>query len=97
MPVADCHRQQHGYVHAGVMTTLADHRAGGAARAAVAAGNDVLTVEFKINFLAPARGRRLTAAGRTLGPGARSSWPNRTCSTRAIPRGSWRNASRRWS
>ncbi len=45
------HLQQHGSVHAGVITTLADHTAGGAARTEVPEGHDVLTIEFKINFL----------------------------------------------
>jgi uncharacterized protein (TIGR00369 family) len=63
------HLQQHGFVHAGVITTLADHTAGGAARASVAPGSDVLTVEFKINFLRPATGRRFVCRGETLRAG----------------------------
>lgn len=63
------HLQQHGHVHAGVITTLADHTAGGAARAAVAHGSDVITIEFKMNFLRPAATRRLTCRGRTLRAG----------------------------
>jgi uncharacterized protein (TIGR00369 family) len=62
-------RQQHGFAHAGVITTLADHTAGGAARAAVPPGRDVLTLELKINFLRPGRGERLIARGRTLRAG----------------------------
>jgi uncharacterized protein (TIGR00369 family) len=61
--------QQHGFAHAGVITTLADHTAGGAARAAVAPGRDVLTLELKINFLRPGRGERLVARARTLRAG----------------------------
>jgi len=61
--------QQHGFAHAGVITTLADHTAGGAARAAVPPGRDVLTLELKINFLRPGRGERLIARGRTLRAG----------------------------
>jgi uncharacterized protein (TIGR00369 family) len=61
--------QQHGYVHAGVLTTLADHTSGGAARAAVAADADVLTIEFKVNFLRPARAGRLASRGRVLRAG----------------------------
>lgn len=67
----DAHLQQHGFVHAGVVTTLADHTAGGAARAAVPPGSDVLTIEFKINFLRPAPSGRLVAIGRTLRAGKR--------------------------
>ncbi len=69
--VRDAHLQQHGFVHAGVITTLADHTAGGAARAAVPAGSDVLTIEFKMNFLRPARGGHFTCTGRTLRAGQR--------------------------
>jgi uncharacterized protein (TIGR00369 family) len=62
-------RQQHGFAHAGVVTTLADHTAGGAAKAAVPPGRDVLTLELKINFLRPGRGERLVARGRCLRAG----------------------------
>jgi uncharacterized protein (TIGR00369 family) len=64
-------RQQHGFVHGGVIATLADHTAGGAARS-VSGARDVLTVEFKINYLRPATGDRLRCtasvlrAGRTM-------------------------------
>jgi uncharacterized protein (TIGR00369 family) len=65
------HAQQHGSVHAGVISTLADHTAGGAARAALGAGHDVLTIEFKINFLRPGTGDRLEGEGKTLRAGRR--------------------------
>jgi uncharacterized protein (TIGR00369 family) len=61
--------QQHGFAHAGVVTTLADHTAGGAAKAAVPPGRDVLTLELKVNFLRPGRGERLVARGRVLRAG----------------------------
>jgi uncharacterized protein (TIGR00369 family) len=48
------HRQQHGLIHAGVMATMADHTSGCAARGAVGLDQDVVSVEFKINFLRPA-------------------------------------------
>ena len=64
--------QQHGFAHAGVVTTLADHTAGGAAKAAVPPGRDVLTLELKINFLRPGRGDRLVARGRVLRAGRTS-------------------------
>lgn len=69
LEVQDRHLQQHGFAHAGVVTTLADHTAGGAARAAVPPGCDVLTIEFKINFLRPVTDRTLTARGQTLQAG----------------------------
>lgn len=66
------HSQQDGYVHAGVLATLADHTAGGAAATLIAPGQGVLSVEFKLNLLRPALGSRLRCrasvlkAGRTL-------------------------------
>jgi uncharacterized protein (TIGR00369 family) len=47
-------RQQHGFVHAGVLMTLADHTCGGAAASTVPDGRDVITVEIKVSFLRPA-------------------------------------------
>jgi uncharacterized protein (TIGR00369 family) len=56
--------QQHGYAHAGAAWAIADSAAGYAAQTLMAAGDGVLTVELKINLLAPARGARLVARGR---------------------------------
>jgi len=53
------HMMQHGFVHAGVLATLADHTAGCAARSVVALDEDVLTIEFKMNYLRPAIADRL--------------------------------------
>lgn len=61
-------RQQHGFVHGGVIATLADHTAGGAARS-VSGEKDVLTVEFKINYLRPAMGDRLRCTASVLRAG----------------------------
>lgn len=61
-------RQQHGFVHGGVIATLADHTAGGAARS-VSGTRDVLTVEFKINYLRPAAGDRLRCVATVLRAG----------------------------
>jgi uncharacterized protein (TIGR00369 family) len=61
-------RQQHGFVHGGVIATLADHTAGGAARS-VSGTRDVLTVEFKINYLRPATGDRLRCVATVLRAG----------------------------
>lgn len=66
------HMQQDTFIHAGVLATMADHTAGGAAGSLVAEGETVLTVEFKINFLRPAMGRAVHCkamvlkAGKTL-------------------------------
>ena len=69
MPIGPGHLQQHGHVHAGVVTTLADHTAGSAAYTAAPEGMDVITIEFKINFLRPAGGARLFARGVVLKAG----------------------------
>lgn len=61
-------RQQHGFVHGGVIATMADHTAGGAARS-VSGEKDVLTVEFKINYLKPAIGDRLRCTASVLRAG----------------------------
>lgn len=64
--------QQDGYLHAGVITTVADSAAGYAAYTLMPAGSRVLSIEFKVNLLRPARGELFVAraevikAGRTL-------------------------------
>jgi uncharacterized protein (TIGR00369 family) len=63
--------QQHGYLHAGVTTTIADVAAGYAAYSLMPADTSVLTLEFKINLLAPAKGERLIARAEVLKPGKR--------------------------
>jgi uncharacterized protein (TIGR00369 family) len=50
---AERHLQQHRLIHAGVMATMADHTSGCAARGVVGFDHDVVSVEFKINFLRP--------------------------------------------
>ena len=66
--IQDRLRQQHGFVHGGVVATLADHTAGGAARS-VSGTRDVLTVEYKINFLRPASGDGLRCSATVLKAG----------------------------
>ncbi len=61
--------QQHGFFHAGVTATIADSAGGYAAYSLYPADASVLTVEFKINLLAPADGERLRALGRVRKPG----------------------------
>lgn len=53
------HRQQDGFIHAGVMAAMADHTAGYAAFTLVPPGIQILTIEFKVNFLRPAAGDTL--------------------------------------
>jgi uncharacterized protein (TIGR00369 family) len=61
--------QQHGFMHAGVIGAIADSAAGYAALSQMPAGSEVLTVEFKLNLLAPAEGDLLIARGRVLRAG----------------------------
>lgn len=60
------HHQQDDFIHAGVIATLADHTAGAAAGTLVKEGEVVLTVEFKINLLRPAQGKKLRCRARVL-------------------------------
>jgi uncharacterized protein (TIGR00369 family) len=53
--------QQHGYLHAGIVTTVVDSACGYAAMSLTPPGGEVLSVEFKINLLSPAKGERLVA------------------------------------
>jgi uncharacterized protein (TIGR00369 family) len=61
--------QQHGYVHGGIVGMIADSAGGYAAFSLMPADASVLTVEYKINMLAPAAGERLVATGEVLKPG----------------------------
>lgn len=61
--------QQHGYLHAAAVTAIADSACGYAALTLMAPGLDVLSVEFKVNLLAPAAGKRFIAIGRVIRPG----------------------------
>ncbi|WP_327712725.1 PaaI family thioesterase [Streptomyces sp. NBC_00464] len=61
--------QQHGYVHAGATSAIADSAGGYAALTLLPEDSEVLTVEYKINLLAPASGDHLEAIGTVLKPG----------------------------
>jgi uncharacterized protein (TIGR00369 family) len=61
--------QQHGYLHAGYTTMIADTAAGYAAYSLMPPGSSVLTVEFKVNLMAPGEGERFIARGRVKKPG----------------------------
>jgi len=67
--IVDYHRQQDGFIHAGVMATMADHTAGYAAFTTVPEDFQILTIEFKVNFLRPAYGESLVCRSRTLREG----------------------------
>jgi uncharacterized protein (TIGR00369 family) len=61
--------QQHGFLHAGVLASAADSACGYAALTLMPAGAAVLSIEFKVNLLAPAAGDRIVARGRVIRAG----------------------------
>jgi len=61
--------QQNGFFHAGITSTVVDSAAGYAGFSLMAANTSVLSVEFKINLLAPADGELLIATGEVVKPG----------------------------
>lgn len=61
--------QQDGFLHAGVITTVADSAAGYAAYTLMPGGSRVLSVEFKVNLLRPARGELFIARAEVIKPG----------------------------
>ena len=61
--------QQNGFFHAGIISTVVDSAAGYAGHTLMAPGAGVLTVEFKINLMAPGDGELLIATGEVLRPG----------------------------
>jgi uncharacterized protein (TIGR00369 family) len=69
LPILPHVSQQHGFVHAGAVASIADSACGYAALTVMPAGSGVLTAEFKINLLAPAAGERLVAKGRVVKAG----------------------------
>ena len=62
-------QQQHGYLHAGVTTTLLDNACGYAAISLKPPGWEVLTIELKVNLLNPGRGERLVARAHVVKDG----------------------------
>jgi uncharacterized protein (TIGR00369 family) len=69
LAVRDDLSQQHGFLHAGALATVADSACGYAALSLMPAGTAVLSIEFKINMLAPAKGDRVVAHGSVLRAG----------------------------
>lgn len=63
------HRQQDGFVHAGVIATMADHTAGYAAYTTVSEEFRILTIEFKINYFRPATGGAVVCRSRVISNG----------------------------
>ena len=64
LPFRHALTQQHGFLHAGVVSSVVDSACGYAALTLMPPGAAVLSVEFKVNMLAPAAGRRFVAVGR---------------------------------
>ena len=69
LPYRDDLTQQHGYVHAGVISAIADSAGGYAGFTLFPVDASVLTVEFKLNLLAPGAGERLIAEAQVVKPG----------------------------
>jgi uncharacterized protein (TIGR00369 family) len=69
MPYSADWTQQNGFVHAGIITAGLDNACGIAAFTLMPAGSDILTVEFKTNLLAPARGERFSFRACVVKPG----------------------------
>ncbi len=69
LPFAEHITQQHGFVHGGVVSAVLDSACGYAASSLMPAEAGVLTIEFKVNLLAPAQGRRFRVVGEVVKPG----------------------------
>ncbi len=69
MPYEAAFTQQHGFIHAGIMATVLDSACGYAAFSLMPTDAAVLTVEFKTNLLAPAKGERFLFRAHVVKPG----------------------------
>jgi len=69
MPFSEAFTQQHGFLHAGVISTALDSACGYAAFSLMPENAAVLTIEFKLNLLAPGRGERFLFRGTVTKPG----------------------------
>jgi uncharacterized protein (TIGR00369 family) len=69
LPFNSAWTQQHGYLHAGIITSIVDSACGFAAYTLMPASSGVLTVEFKVNLLSPAKGEVFIGIGRVIKPG----------------------------
>lgn len=69
LPFSEALTQQHGFIHAGVVTTIVDTACGFAALTLMPDDAAVLTAEFKVNLMSPAKGERLRAIGKVVRPG----------------------------
>lgn len=71
LPYAAGNTQQHGFIHGGLVASIADSACGYAALTTMPEDAAVLTAEFKINLMSPAKGELLRAVGRVVRPGRR--------------------------
>lgn len=69
LPFREDLTQQHGFLHAGIVTAIVDSACGYAALSLMDPDAAVLSVEYKVNLLAPAVGERMRAVGRVVKPG----------------------------
>ncbi len=69
LKIRSVHRQQDGFVHAGVIATMADHTAGYAAFTTVSENYRILTIEFKINYFKPAVGKLMICRSKVINNG----------------------------
>ncbi len=69
MPVSSAVTQQHGFVHAAALAAIMDSACGYAALSLMPEDSDVLAVEFKVNFVAPATGSSIRAVGTVIKAG----------------------------
>ena len=69
VPYGVAYTQQHGFMHAGIIATVLDNACGYAAFSLMPDDAAILTVEFKTNLLAPARGERFLFRGKVVKPG----------------------------
>tara|TARA_B100000949_G_C14273383_1_gene448431 strand:- start:673 stop:1137 length:465 start_codon:yes stop_codon:yes gene_type:complete len=70
MPYSEALTQQHGFLHAGILSTVLDSACGYAALTVMPEDSAVLTIEFKINLLSPGRGERFLFRGEVTKPGS---------------------------
>ena len=71
LPYRDDLTQQNGFMHAGAIASVADSACGYAALSLMPVGADVLSIEFKINMLSPAKGESIVARGEVIRAGKR--------------------------
>ncbi|MBD3215448.1 MAG: hotdog fold thioesterase [Candidatus Lokiarchaeota archaeon] len=69
MIIENKHKQQDGFVHAGVIATMADHTAGYSAYTLVPDNVRILTIEFKINYFKPAIGEKVVCKSQVINAG----------------------------